>query len=96
MKLGRVIGTVVSTVNHPSHDHRRLLVVELTDPEFRARDAAHGGPQQLIAIDSVQSGVGDHVLILDEGNGARQVLCDKSLPVRSVIIGIVDAVTLAD
>ena len=81
MKLGRIVGTITSTVNHPFYDGHKLLVVAL--------DA--GG--EMIAVDTVQSGVGDHVLVLDEGNGARQVLDDKSAPVRSVIVGIVDAVT---
>jgi microcompartment protein CcmK/EutM len=34
------------------------------------------------------------VLILDEGNGARQILDDAEAPVRSIVVAIVDAVTL--
>lgn len=81
MKLGRVIGNITATVQHAFYDNRKLLVVELE------------GGGQMIAIDTVQSGLGDRVLILDEGNGARQVLDDKSAPVRSVIVGVVDVVT---
>ena len=47
-----------------------------------------------IAIDDVQAGVGDTVLIIDEGNGARQILRGSNAPVRAVIAGIVDQVML--
>jgi microcompartment protein CcmK/EutM len=46
----------------------------------------------IIAVDTVDAGVGDRVLVLDEGNGARQVFGSSDAPVRSVIVGIVDAV----
>jgi ethanolamine utilization protein EutN len=50
-----------------------------------------------IAVDSVQAGVGDRVLVLDEGNGARQVLgVEPWGPVRCVIVGIIDEVDLSD
>jgi microcompartment protein CcmK/EutM len=88
VKLGRVIGSITSTVNHSFYDDRKLLVVELTDGAFESLGS------QLIAIDTVQAGVGDRVLVLDEGNGARQVLDDTSAPVRSVIVGVVDDVAL--
>lgn len=86
MILGRVIGTLVSTIQHPFYRARKLLVVERTDP---------GGaplPEYLVAVDVVDAGVGERVLVLDEGNGARQVLASPDAPVRSVVVGIVDAV----
>ena len=87
MILGRVIGSITLTINHPFYDAKKLLVVERTD--------AAGAPlaDYLIAIDTVGAGAGERVLVLDEGNGARQVLASKSAPVRSVIVGIVDDVT---
>jgi microcompartment protein CcmK/EutM len=87
MILSRVVGTITSTINHPFYDARKLLVVERTD--------AAGAPlsDYLIAIDTVDAGTGDRVLVLDEGNGARQVFASNNAPVRSVIVGIVDAVT---
>ena len=48
----------------------------------------------LIAIDTVDAGIGDRVLVLDEGNGARQILDDESAPVRSMVVGVVDALRL--
>jgi ethanolamine utilization protein EutN len=45
-----------------------------------------------LAVDQVQSGVGDLVLVVTEGNSARQIFKQKILPIRSVIVGVVDAV----
>lgn len=84
MKLGRVSGTVVSTINHPIYENRRLLICDLLDASGRES----GG--YLIAVDSVGAGSGETVLILDEGNGARQVLAWKDGPIRAVVVGIVD------
>jgi microcompartment protein CcmK/EutM len=87
MILGRVVGSITSTINHPFYDAKKLMVVE--------RTGGDGSPlsDYLIAIDTVDAGPGDRVLVLDEGNGARQIVGSKDAPVRSVIVGIVDAVT---
>ena len=88
MILGRIIGSVVSTVHHPIVDGRKLLVAERLDPTGRPT----GG--YVIAIDAIGAGQGETVLILDEGNGARQILDDTAAPVRSIVVGVVDAVEL--
>jgi ethanolamine utilization protein EutN len=86
VKIGRVVGTVVSTINAPAFDGRTLLLCDLLDP---AGTPAGG---YLIAVDSVGAGAGETVLILDEGNSARQVLAAPGAPIRTVVVGIVDAV----
>ena len=86
MKLGRVVGNVVSTINTPHFEDRTLLLVDLIGPDG---DAA-GGYQ--IAVDNIGAGAGETVLLLDEGNGARQVLQAPGAPIRTVVIGIVDEV----
>ena len=86
MILGRVTGTIHATIQHPFYGSRRLLVVEREDPEGRPT----GG--YLVAVDAVDAGVGERVLVLDEGTGARQVLVSANGPVRSVVVGIVDQV----
>ena len=48
----------------------------------------------LVAIDTVDAGAGDRILVLDEGNGARQIFTSTGASVRSVIVGIIDAVTV--
>ncbi len=89
MILGIVKGTVYSTINHPFYDSRRLLLVDLVNPN----GSETGG--YLIAIDSVDAGVGDRVLMIDEGNSARQIVDDPQAPLRSIIIGIVDDVQVS-
>lgn len=86
MYIGRVSGTVVATVKHKAFNGRKLLMVDQEDPD--------GNPTGVydICVDTVQAGVGDRVLVLDEGNGARQVLKMEVAPIRAVIVGIVDAV----
>ena len=88
MKIGRVEGTVVSTINSPIFDGRRLLLVDLL-----AFDATPTGAY-LIAVDTVGAGAGETVLVLDEGNSARQVLDAPNAPVRAVVVGIVDEITV--
>lgn len=89
MILGKVIGTVVTTISHPHLKNRRLLVVqplnlagEPPDPYF-------------LALDSTQAGVGDTVLVNQEGNGNRQVLQNPEGCINSVIVGIVDSLFMA-
>ncbi len=84
MKIGRVSGTVVSTINAPVFDDRRLLICDLLDET--GRDT--GG--YIIAVDAVDAGFKETVLILDEGNGARQVVGDPSAPIRAVVVGVID------
>jgi microcompartment protein CcmK/EutM len=86
VKLGRVVGTVVSTINAPAFDGRTLLLCDLLDPSGRPA----GG--YLIAIDTVGAGAGETVLILDEGTSARQVLGAPGAPIRTLVVGIVDQV----
>lgn len=87
MKLARVVGNVVSTIQAPAFDGHRLLLCDYLDEH----DTATG--KQVIAVDAVGAGAGERVLILDEGNSARQVLADPSAPIRAVVAGIVDATT---
>ncbi len=86
MIVGTITGTIHSTINHPFYDARRLMLVEREDENLVPTGS------YLIAVDSVGAGVGERVLVLDEGNGARQVLSSADGPVRSVIVGIVDEI----
>ncbi len=86
MKLGRVAGTVVSTIQHPELEGHRLLLCDLLDGEESPTGA------YTIALDQVDAGVGETVLILDEGSSARLILGQDQAPVRAVVIGIVDQV----
>lgn len=88
MKLGRISGTVVSTINHPIYDGRRLLMCDLLDAD------GNDTGDYLICVDVVGAGAGETVLILDEGNGARQIVGDPHGPIRAVVVGIVDELTV--
>jgi ethanolamine utilization protein EutN len=90
MILGRVVGEIYSTINHPICEGRKLLVVDRIGPD----GAPSGG--YLIAIDQVDAGVGETVLMIDEGNSARQVLDAPNAPVRSVVVGIVDHIAISE
>ena len=86
MKIGRVVGNVVSTITVPDLQDRTLLLVDLLAP-----DGEPAGVYQ-IAVDNMGAGAGETVLLLDEGNGARQVLRAPGAPIRTVVIGIIDEV----
>ncbi len=86
MKIGRVAGTVVTTICSPVFQGRTLLYVDLLD-----LDGNETG-RDVIAVDAVGAGAGETVLILDEGNGARQVLEAPDAPVRAVVVGVVDEI----
>ncbi len=88
MRIGRVAGTVVSTINVPIYDNRRLLMCDLLD------DKGNDTGGYIIAVDAVDAGFGETVLILDEGNGARQVVGDPQAPIRAVVVGVVDQLTV--
>ena len=87
MIIGRVSGTVVSTISSPVYDNRRLLLCDLLDEKGEERSGGY-----VIAVDTVGAGAGETVLILDEGNSARQVVDREDAPIRAVIVGIIDAV----
>ena len=86
MYIGRVSGTVVATIKHEASHGRKLLIVDRLDTDDKPTGAYD------ICVDVVQAGVGDRVLVMDEGNGARQILQRQVAPVRAVIVGIVDDV----
>jgi microcompartment protein CcmK/EutM len=90
MKVGRVVGTVVSTINAPVFDGRRLLMCDLLDASGRPDGTS------MICVDAVGAGAGEAVLIVDEGNSARQVVGLSTAPIRAVVVGVVDRVTVDD
>lgn len=88
MLLARVIGNIVSTVKHHSHEGHKLMLIQPLNQKLEKKGNA------VVAIDTVQAGEGDLVLLLSEGTGARQILGNNNAPIRAVIIGIVDKVDL--
>jgi microcompartment protein CcmK/EutM len=85
MYVGRVSGTVVATIKNELFQGHKLLVVDKLDLDGQST------AKYDIAVDMVQAGVGDLVLVLDEGNSARQIVDREPLgAIRAVIVGIVD------
>jgi ethanolamine utilization protein EutN len=89
MNLARVLGSVVATEKHPAFAGRTLLVVQPVDELL-----APLGKSYVAADHSSSAGKGDLVLVLNEGSGVRQVLGDKHAPIRSLIVGVVDQVSV--
>jgi microcompartment protein CcmK/EutM len=91
MKLGRVIGNVEGTIKHEAVANTKLMVVQPLNGLLKPNGRTHP------AIDTVGAGQGDLVLIVEEGKAARQMMSTdsntgKSIPVRTLIIGIIDSV----
>jgi ethanolamine utilization protein EutN len=87
MKLGRVIGNVEGTIKHEAFANTKLMVVQPLNDRLEPSGRTHP------AIDTAGAGTGDLVLIVEEGKAARQMMGDsKSIPVRTLIIGIIDSV----
>ncbi len=84
MILARVIGTLVATIKTESHENYKILVVRPIDlkGDFIG--------DSLIALDSAQAGVGDCVLLIQEGNSIRSIMNDENGAVDALIVGIVD------
>ena len=85
MLMGKVIGTAVSTVKHPSMEGCKLLVVQ---PTMADGITADGYP--LVAIDKIGAGAGETVMITSDGAGTRNMLNVDATPVRWSILGIAD------
>ncbi len=88
MIIGRVAGNLFSTIHHDAMNNRKILIVDRLD--------AAGQPtgRYIIALDAIGAGAGETVLVLDEGNGSRQIMDDPLAPVRSMVVGIIDEISV--
>ncbi|NUN13931.1 MAG: EutN/CcmL family microcompartment protein [Myxococcales bacterium] len=89
MMLGKVVGTLNATIKHETYRGHKILVVQPIEP------SGHSLGDSLVTVDTVQAGIGDTVLVMREGNGVRQILGQQILPIRSIIVGVVDQVETA-
>ncbi len=90
MILARVTGTLTASDKDPELGACKLLVVQPLDLD--------GEPEgdEVIAVDRVDAGVGDRVLVSREGNAARQVTGRDRIPLQNLVIGVVDRIDLLD
>ena len=86
MILGKVVGNVVSTMKLPVYQGYKILVVQPVN------DKKEPQGESVLALDTVQAGVGDTVLVIDEGNSSRLIMNNSTAPVRTMIVGIVDLI----
>ena len=88
MKIGKVVGTVVATIKHPSHEQEKMLLVEFLD-----LDGAPCSPRH-IAFDRACAGIGDTVLVVDDGGAARMITEQGDEPVDWIIAGVIDTINV--
>ncbi|HEY7838890.1 MAG TPA: EutN/CcmL family microcompartment protein [Terriglobales bacterium] len=92
MIIARVVGEVVATQKHPSHDEAKLLLVA---PESIAGTQPAGtSPAALIAIDAVGAGIGERVLVVLDGYAAMSAVGRPRSPIDAAILGIIDEVAV--
>lgn len=71
-------------MKHPAYLHEKILITRRLGLDGKLTD------KDLLALDKVQAGVGDTVLVLNEGSSARTVLKNDTAPARAIIMGVVD------
>ena len=88
MILGKVIGNIVSTVRAIGYDSKTILIIQPIDPAGNPKGNSY------LAVDTVQAGVGDTVITLDEGNSGRETIKEpNTFTVKLVVVGIVDHIS---
>jgi ethanolamine utilization protein EutN len=90
MLIGKVVGDVVATQKTPSHVGRKILIVQPLKLDGSDRGEA------VLALDSVDAGVGDRVLLIAEGYSAMTAVGRPNSPIDMAVIGIIDSVDLVD
>ena len=89
MILGKVIGSIVSSVKLECYESKKILIVKAINPDGAELN------QTFIAVDTVGAGKGDIILLAAEGRAASELLGLKRTALRSVIVGIVDKINFA-
>ena len=85
MFIGRVMGNATSTIKHPSMEGWKLLLVMALQADGHTIE---GDP--ILVVDSLGAGRGETVMITSDGIGAREMLGNKTTPVRWSVLGICD------
>jgi ethanolamine utilization protein EutN len=88
MLIARVVGELVATQKHPSHEGRKLLLVQPLNLDGSNRGDA------VIALDAVDAGIGDRVLLATEGFSAMTAVGRPQSPIDMAVIGFIDQVEI--
>lgn len=86
MKIGEVVGTVTATRKDMSHEARKILIVQPVDPSGRQVG------ERLLALDNLDAGMGDRVLIVQEGWSAAAAVDRGGSAIDTAVVGVVDRV----
>ena len=87
MVLAKVKGNIVSTQKNAYLKGHKLLIVHAIDLENN-----YIGEKDVVALDFVDAGIGDTVLLVQEGKAVQQILGHRKAPVHSIIVAIVDSI----
>ena len=87
MKLAKVKGNIVSTQKDKNLIGHKLLIVHPTDLQGNKI-----GKKDVVALDTVNAGIGDTVLLVQEGKAVQQILGHKKAPAHSIIVAVVDSI----
>jgi len=90
MLIGHVVGDIVATQKAPSHEGRKILMVQPLNLDGTDRG------EVVLALDAVDAGVGDRVLVVTEGWSAMTAVGRPHSPIDMAVVGVIDAVTLTD
>jgi ethanolamine utilization protein EutN len=90
MLIGRVIGDLVATQKAPSHEGRKILVVQPLNLDGSDRG------DEVLALDAADAGVGDRVLVVTEGWGAMTAVGRQNAPIDMAVVGVIDSIALTE
>jgi microcompartment protein CcmK/EutM len=90
MIICNVIGDIVSTVKNDRFTGKKIMIVQPLDLDNNPEGKA------FLAIDTVQAGVDDRVLVLREGGSARIIFEDNEIPLQAVIVGVIDGIEISE
>ncbi len=85
MFIGKVVGNVWATRKHVQLENLKLLLVKPI-----SKDGKFSGATTLAVDKNLGAGIGNTVLVVDEGGSAKKMLNDPKAPIRTIICGIVD------
>jgi ethanolamine utilization protein EutN len=88
MIIGEIIGDITSTIKHPKLESAKLLIVQPLDIDFKPKG------ETVVAVDSVDAGIGDRVLVVLEGKAASKAIGIELAPVEAACVGVIDEVQI--
>ena len=89
MLIARIIGDVTATHKHPSHEGQKLLLVQPVELDLKTPRG-----DAVIAVDAVDAGLGDLVLLVTEGYSAMTSVNRPNSPIDMAVLGVIDTVNI--